>query len=160
MTTPVSTCEVRPAAPSDDAFLRDLSREVRRSALPPGVGAALIDLQAEAQRAQYAAAYPSATDHVLEVEGRPVGRLLLAATTDGLRVVDVAVVERERGSGAGTAALRWCCGRADAAGRDLTLTVTPDNPARRLYLRLGFEVESISPTAVAMRRVPGRTSHA
>jgi GNAT superfamily N-acetyltransferase len=53
--------------------------------------------------------------------------------------VAVAVVDGHRGEGIGTALMEAIHARArDVGVRRISLSVDPDNPARQLYLRLGY----------------------
>ncbi|MGA3081099.1 MAG: GNAT family N-acetyltransferase [Terracidiphilus sp.] len=80
----------------------------------------------------------------------PVGRLLVDQRPDCWRIADIAVLAAYRGRRLGGWALmnlmRECSG---AAGR-LALRVRPENPARRLYERLGFHVTEEDATGVEM----------
>jgi ribosomal protein S18 acetylase RimI-like enzyme len=80
----------------------------------------------------------------LLVRGEPAGRLILnlqdAETGRGLalHIVDLQVGPSHRGRGLGRWALEQVLARATPAGQRVDLRVAPDNPARRLYERLGF----------------------
>lgn len=153
----------RPATPDDAGFLRELFDEVRGadlSAVEPAQRRTLLTIQYRGRETQYAAAYPTAVDHIIEADGRPVGRILVSEAADDLHVVDLAVSATERGRGLGGTVLRAWCDRADETGRTLSLTVAPGNPARRLYERLGLEAVAEDPTAVRMRRQPREDSRA
>src|SRR3954468_21942155 len=79
----------------------------------------------------------------------------------------VAVEERARGRGVASALLDALAEAAGAVGhRELSLNVSPRNPARRLYLRCGFELPrrhgavATLPTAPRRcRRVPAKPPH-
>jgi ribosomal protein S18 acetylase RimI-like enzyme len=99
----------------------------------------------------YAAHYPAAENLILlGTDGTPIGRLLLDRETDRWRIVDIAVLAAHRGHGLGTVVLRQCQEQAAADGAALELQVRPENPARRLYERLGFQVSRIDPLALQM----------
>lgn len=69
---------------------------------------------------------------------RPIGRLYLDRWEEEIRLVDIALLPEHRGSGRGTAILE----RVLAEGRERRLPVSIhveyNNPALRLYRRLGF----------------------
>lgn len=127
---------------SDDAFLFHLyasTREDIASALPPGLQREmLLRVQWMAQRGDYSARYGHGRHQLVLVEGEPVGRLWVARGEGELRLVDVALLPRFRGSGLGTELVRALQAEATEAGLPLRLSVARDNPARRLYARLGF----------------------
>lgn len=52
--------------------------------------------------------------------------------------MDISLGAAVQGQGLGTAIMQWLAGWADQDGRDMQLFVEANNPARRLYKRLGF----------------------
>lgn len=141
------------------AYVRRLHLEDLRVRLA-GLPAAILEQQAEIRARQYADHYPRALDRVIEIDGRPVGRILVAERPEELRVVDLAVAVADRGRGAATHALRQCLAEGDDRGLAVGLCVDPHNPALRLYRRLGFEPVHHDPTTVHLRCLPGRKAHA
>ncbi len=141
--------ETRAATDADEEFLRALfassrSPEVQALSAVPG----LLDLQYDAQRRAHAA-YPSSLDEIVVVDRSPAGRLFTSRTEHGCHVVDLAISPAHRGRGIATSLL----GRLLASGPVL-LRVAIDNPARRLYTRLGFTERSATATDVALHH-PG-----
>jgi ribosomal protein S18 acetylase RimI-like enzyme len=59
---------------------------------------------------------------------------------DAVHLIDIALIPEIRGKGLGTQLLNWLIGFARSGDRLLTLEVAFDNPAQRLYERLGFVV--------------------
>jgi ribosomal protein S18 acetylase RimI-like enzyme len=133
----------RPATPHDAPFQLALYADTRApefACLPADHSALLVRLQHEARSAGYAAAYPEAVDEIIEVDGRPAGRILVAESGGTRHVVDVAVLRGDRGQGLASAAITRWAAITHAEGRSLTLLVFDDNPAVDLYHRLGFEI--------------------
>jgi GNAT superfamily N-acetyltransferase len=157
-----ATITLRPTRDEDAAFLRALFVEARAAdlmadSLPDEQAATLLALQVEARDRDHARRYPHAVDRVIEVDGRPVGRILVDETGAAVRVVDLGVLAAERGRGAATYALTRWTEEADRSGRDMTLQVAFGNPAARIYERIGFEPEpGDDRTQQAMRRSPRR----
>lgn len=60
-----------------------------------------------------------------------------------------------QGTGIGTAVLRELLSRCDRDGTVVRLNVLRGSPARRLYERHGFTLESEDPVDVFMAREPG-----
>ena len=84
-------------------------------------------------------AYPEAMRRIVSAGPRPIGRIVVDWTQEGVsHGVDIAVDPDHRASGAGLHMLRAWLGAADRLGTPCRLTVRADNPARRIYARLGF----------------------
>ena len=76
---------------------------------------------------------------IVSVGGVPAGRIVVDWAGDGnSHGVDIAVLPEFRPSGAGLHMLRAWLDVADCAAMSCTLEVAHDNPAARLYWRLGF----------------------
>ena len=99
---------------------------------------AFLRLQLQAQDAHYRRHYPDARLDLILKEGRPVGRFYVCDLGPEIRLMDIALLAGERGRGLGTALVRWLLDQAAARGQWVSLHVESQNPARRLYERLGF----------------------
>lgn len=146
-TMPLAALRIRPAEPFDQDFFVELYRSTRDDLLgliaDPRYIDGLIAMQQQMQVAGYRSTYPEALYEVLELDGRPVGRLVTAAVAGAVRVVDIAVMPQARGRGVAGEALRRLQRQAVLGGYDVTLAVRKDNAgARRLYAALGFAVET------------------
>lgn len=71
---------------------------------------------------------------------------------DATPELSVAVLPDCRGKGIGTMLLTKLLQTASIHCSAFSLSVAPDNPARRLYQRLGFEVVGTSGTSLTMRK--------
>jgi GNAT superfamily N-acetyltransferase len=136
---------LRPEREDDLDFLRLLYASTRAEELAPVPWSpeqkeAFCAQQFAAQRVWYRDRYPGATFEVIEVEGRPVGRLYLERRAEEIRLMDVSLVPEARGRGIGSALLGGLIGAARSAGLPLTVHVERENRALALYLRLGFRV--------------------
>ena len=100
---------------------------------------AFLIQQHEAQHAHYQNAYPDAERLVIERGGEAIGRLYLWESCREIRIVDIALMPGSRGLGIGEAVLRDVQQDAASRGRIVSIHVEKHNPARALYLRLGFE---------------------
>ncbi len=92
------------------------------------------------QAAHYRQNYPGALLALLECGGEPFGRVYLYASPGEFRLMDIALLPIWRGRGIGQELLRALMQVAAAQSRRITLHVEPNNPAQRLYARLGFEL--------------------
>lgn len=100
--------------------------------------AVFLSMQFEAQRRHYAAHYDGAAYMVVERDGQPVGRLYVHEGLSDVRIMEVQLLPEARGQGIGTALLRGVLAAAAARGQRTSIHVELENPARRLYERLGF----------------------
>jgi len=140
---------LRPAVPADAAFLTEMLVEAAFWR-PDGPQRSVDDLSRRPELTRYVAGWPRPTDLGVVAEARrPVGAAwlrLFAASDPGYGFVNVAtpevsmgVVREWRGRGIGARLLDALV--TAARGADLTalsLSVEPDNYARRLYERVGF----------------------
>ncbi len=151
---------VRAETQGDEAFLAALF--IACSPLAQALPEPLLQLQAKAQRASHNANSPLAMQRILEIAGKPVGRIMVDWNrSEGVsHGVDIAVMPQARIGAAGLDMLRAWTEVADALGLRCTLEVVSDNPARRIYSHLGFvadeELDPSSPV-VSMQR-PARAA--
>lgn len=135
-----------PETQADRAALRDLFAAC--SALGDLLAGPLLDLQFESQDATFRALRPLAMRRVARLDGACIARIVVDWSVPGTsHGVDIAVHPAHRGSGAGLAMLRAWLAAADHDRRTCTLDVIADNPARRIYARLGFVEEPCAPDA-------------
>lgn len=112
--------------------------EVASTGWPEEMQLQFLAHQADAQHRHYRRTYPNAEWLVIERGGEPIGRLFIEEWSDQFRLIDIALLPQGRGEGVGSAILADLLEMAAAAGKALTIHVERNNPAMRLYLRLGF----------------------
>ncbi|GHG86022.1 GNAT family N-acetyltransferase [Comamonas sp. JC664] len=144
--------DLRAATASDEPFLFALYVSTREHELAgwgwaPAQRDAFLRMQWLAQSHDWAARYPGADHQVVCLHGQPAGRLLVARAPSEWRVVDIALMPQHHGGGVGTRLLTHVRDAAEEAGVPLRLRVLRNNPARRLYERLGFEADAASQDA-------------
>src|SRR5262249_32357263 len=100
---------------------------------------AFVRMQYEAQKRHYQAEFPDAVHDIIYVEGMPVGRLYLARRSNAVHILDITLLPRHRGQGAGGLVLRRVLDEARGAGKPVTIYVESFNPSLRLFERLGFQ---------------------
>jgi ribosomal protein S18 acetylase RimI-like enzyme len=135
---------LRPAGQADRDFLLRVYASTREEELrlvdwSDEQKAAFVQQQFEAQDAYWREHYHPATFDVIEVDGEPAGRLYVARWEDEIRIIDIALLPEHRGCGTGTALICELLDEAGAAGKRLSIHVELNNPARRLYERLGLK---------------------
>jgi ribosomal protein S18 acetylase RimI-like enzyme len=144
MTTP--RISLRPATPEDADFLRNLfaadkAAEFAVQGFPEAVYQPLIDMQYRGRAATYFAHHPNAESWIICLDERPAGNYLLDKSEGlpGARIIDLAVLPPDRNHGLATQVLQQLQQQAAAEGSSLRLRVEKQNPALRLYTRLGFK---------------------
>jgi ribosomal protein S18 acetylase RimI-like enzyme len=133
----------RPATDADLPVLAETYFSVRREEVaqtgwPEADQRRFLEHQFDAQHRHYRAHYPSAEWLVIERAGVALGRLYLEEWPSELRLIDIALLPHARGRGIGGALLEDLIEAAAAKGKPLSIHVERNNPAMRLYLRLGF----------------------
>jgi len=155
----VTEPRLRPATEDDRLFLVDLYASVREPEFAPvpwdeGQKRAFVAHQFAAQDAHYRQNYPGARLDVVELDGEPAGRLYVHRGPSDIRIMDIALAPAFRGRGIGTGLLRALIAEAAESGRKLSIHVEMNNPARRLYERLGFRPVGEHGVYVLMERLP------
>jgi GNAT superfamily N-acetyltransferase len=133
----------RPSTDGDLSFLATVYastrlEEVASTGWPEEMQLQFLAHQADAQHRHYRRSYPNAEWLVIERAGEPIGRLFIEEWSDQIRLIDISLMPQGRGGGVGGAILADLQEMAVAAGKALTIHVERNNPAMRLYLRLGF----------------------
>jgi len=142
-----SSFRLRAAGPGDEAFLYEMfvaSREREFGPLPAEMRDTIAREQFAILQNGVKTDHPDAQQFVViapntsgDVEIR-VGMLLLAEHPDALWVIDLALDPAHRNRGFGSAILRSLMESCRRSGKIMKGSVTPYNPARRLYARLGI----------------------
>ena len=95
-------------------------------------------MQFNNQQNWYKTAYPDAQHQVILCDGQPIGRILVDRTPEFFLLVDIALLPEHQKQGIGTNYLLELLDEAKRAGVPVRLQVLKNNPAQRLYERLGF----------------------
>lgn len=101
---------------------------------------AFLRSQCELQHAHYQKYYPQAELLLIERNRLPIGRIYVHEGAQEIRLMDIAFVPEQRGQGIGTRLVTALLTYAQTRGANVTLHVEPQNPAQRLYARLGFHL--------------------
>lgn len=131
------------------------TEEIAATGWPDAAKAAFLEQQFQAQHSHYRGQYTDTEWLVIEREGTAIGRLYLARWKDETRIVDISLLPEWRGAGIGAAILTDLAAEATASGKPLTIHVERYNPARRLYLRLGFAPQAGEGVYEMMTLAPG-----
>ena len=104
----------------------------------PQQKAEFLEFQFNAQRTHYREHFSDASYAIIERSRTAIGRLYVATLAEEVRLMDVALLAEVRNCGIGG----WLCQRvvekAQENSKIVSLHVEDNNPAKRLYERLGF----------------------
>jgi len=128
---------------ADHPFLMALYRSTReveldRTPWSEAQKQAFIAMQFEAQHQHYQAHYPDALWLVIVQNGVSVGRLYLERWQQEHRIIDIALLPQVRSLGIGGAVLQDVMEEAAHLQKHVSIHVEKENPAMKLYRRLGF----------------------
>jgi ribosomal protein S18 acetylase RimI-like enzyme len=134
---------LRPEAPEDKAFLYRLYATTRADEMKlvpwdDGQKEAFLRMQFNAQTTHYHRFYPDASFDVIMLDAQPIGRLCVRSAENEILVIDIALLPEYRGAGIGGALLKDVLAEAAEHGKPVRIHVERENPAMRLYTRLGF----------------------
>ena len=135
----------RPMTDDDLAFAAALygstrAEEVAQAGWPEDLQRAFLAQQFEAQHSHYRRHYPDAEWLILERGGERIGRFYVEEWPSQFRVIDIIVAAESRGLGIGAAIFADLFELARSKGKKVSIHIEKNNPARSLYIRLGFEV--------------------
>jgi RimJ/RimL family protein N-acetyltransferase len=160
--TPSGPFTMRPERAEDEGFLYKLFRSHMLSsvaAMPvdDAVKEALLTMQFRSQTATYRAQYPDARFDILERDGTPFGRFVVAEDNGIATFVDFALLPENRGAGLGTAVVRRVLDWVAERCRMVRLSILWNNEASlRMTRRVGFVQVGERPPYVELEwRRPG-----
>ena len=133
----------RPITQEDEPFLCRLYASTREEelAVVPWSRAekdAFLEMQFKAQHTYYQEQFKQANFDLVLLAGEPIGRLYLDHRRDELRIIDIALLPEYRRRGIGSRLLQQVLAEADTAVLPVRIHVEHNNPALKLYHRLGF----------------------
>ncbi|MEU4190351.1 GNAT family N-acetyltransferase [Kribbella sp. NPDC026611] len=138
---------LRPATTDDLEHLTDLRAVVMRPDLER-----LGRYDEHRVRQRLRDGFSAANTRIIEVDGEFAGSIAVRPEADRHWLEHFYLARQHQGRGVGSAVLRSVLEQADAAGTTLSLNVLQGSPARKLYERHGFVVESEDPVDVFMVR--------
>ncbi|WP_245921504.1 GNAT family N-acetyltransferase [Bowmanella denitrificans] len=150
---------IRPSKPTDKPFLEQLHNATREDLRymegERDYVESIIQMQFRAQTEGYGSQFPNAMYFVVEKQQQPIGKVTLDFGPNEIRIMDIAFVPVARGKGFGEEVMRCLQNAAAQVGVPLTLSVLSTNTqAKKLYLKLGFSVQNITPPYEFMAWVP------
>lgn len=140
----LSEVSFRPIRPADEPFLSRLyasTREEEVAQVPGWTDAQrtqFLEMQFQAQHTFYQEQFGDAEFSIVRHAGQSIGRLYIDERHDEIRLIDIALLPEARRRGIGGALLRKILQRGSTAAKPVRIHVEKNNPALRLYHRLGF----------------------
>ena len=102
---------------------------------------AFLRFQFKAQHTHYQQTYPQARYDIILMGSERIGRFYVERMQNEIRVMDIALLPEYRNQGIGRLLMQEVLIEAERTPPKLvSLHVEPENPAKRLYERLGFMV--------------------
>lgn len=134
----------RPIVEEDSEFLYRLYASTREEELAQVPWSEeeterFLRFQFDAQHKYYQEQFPAARFDVILSGSEPIGRLYVDVREDEIRLIDIALLPERRGAGLGGRLMKGILTQGEAAGLPVQIHVERNNPAMRLYERLGFE---------------------
>ena len=120
-------------------------------------GQSFVEMQFAAQTSHYARVWASACPMVILVDGQAAGRFITDRSGERIHIVDLSLLPRYRGAGAGGTLVRRLLRDADASALPVTCDVVIGNDAQGFWEHLGFRVRTVESAYMAMER-PCETS--
>jgi ribosomal protein S18 acetylase RimI-like enzyme len=157
--SPAGVVSLRPERDDDRDFRYQLFCDSRQpefaQVFPPDLFQQVMRQQFHAQTVSYREQFPRARFDIIEMAGRPIGRIVVDRPGIMLHIVDQAIVPELRNRGIGTAVMHVLMDEARGANLPVRLEVASENdPSLRLYLRLGFVVIETVPLYMQLEWQP------
>lgn len=105
----------------------------------------------EWQRWHYEENYHPKYMQIIQVDGRDVGMVSIAEYEDYFNLRQIEILPEFQRRGLGSAVIHHLQAKCAAVGKGMTLRVFRVNPALRLYLKLGFQIEDMDEVHFNMR---------
>jgi ribosomal protein S18 acetylase RimI-like enzyme len=150
-------------SPSDQSFIEKLYRSTREKELsitnwPEDQKQRFCIMQSIAQEADYKKNYKDASYQLILYKNKAAGRLYLWETDKEIHIIDISLLPEFQGKGIGRQILTDIIQSAKEKNKIVALRVVPDNPAKKLYEKLGFNTISKEATRDYMECNPGSGS--
>lgn len=115
-----------------------------------------LRMQFTLQHTQYLRDYKNASFEIILLDKVPIGRLYVDRRKNEIRILDIAFLPEFRGQGIGSKILKELISEAEEKKLPLNFHMACNNPAQRLYERLGFEKKELRGMHYFMERLPAK----
>ena len=149
----------KPIENSDFPFLKKVYRSTREKEIETTGWSEqekekFIEFQFNAQHSHYVNSFKGADFLIITLKGTDIGRLYLWKTESQIRIIDISLLDKYRGRKIGTKILTEMIEESNKTGKKLNLHVDQNNPALKLYERLGFRITDDKGVYYFMERMP------
>src|ERR1043165_2244083 len=149
----------RPIGPEDRDFLYAVYASTREEELAVLAWSrsekdAFLKMQFDAQHRYYQQQFSKAAFDLILLDGQPIGRLYVDRSTEENHIIDYALLPQHRKLGIGSRLLREIQEESAQAQKPILIYVEKNNPAMKLYQKLGFVPVSDTGVYLAMRWSP------
>jgi ribosomal protein S18 acetylase RimI-like enzyme len=157
----VQSLALRPVMSDDEQFLYEVYQSTRIDELAQipwneAQRTAFLKMQLKARDQSYRMHYAELDDRIILFQDQKVGRLILVRGDDEIRLADIALLPEYRRAGIGASLIKDLITEANQSGRPIRLQVErPNEQAKRLYERLGFNTTGETMTHFQMEYQPG-----
>jgi ribosomal protein S18 acetylase RimI-like enzyme len=139
----LSLIDFRPITDEDTEFLYHLYASTREDEMAKTgwndqQKEGFLRMQFNLQHTQYLQNYKNASFEIILLDKIPIGRLYVDRRTNEIRIIDLSLLTEYRSQGIGSKILKDLIAEANEKNLPLNLHVIQNNPAIRLYERLGF----------------------
>ena len=128
--------EWRPADEQDKAFLKRLAKLCYSDLVERQFGA----WDDKDQERLFEAKWKSHDYQIIELNGDPIGTVWITRESDHLWLREIQISPDRQNRGVGTRIMSDLLRQSNESGLPLRLRVLTQNPARRLYERMGFKI--------------------
>ena len=155
-----SAFSLRSVTDDDASFLLDLFSETHRSeykglSLPITQLEAILQMQFQAQKADYSLRHPEAIHEVIEIEGMAGGQWMWVEKNDHLLYIDISISKKFRNQGIASRLTKNLMKMSAQKKLPLRGYVALNNPkAIALWQRLGFDTVGSNQTHLAIEFIP------
>lgn len=109
-----------------------------------------LTMQFQIMMRSYKLQYPDLESRIIYGDQEPAGYMQLSKNDHGITLVSIMLLLHFQGKGLGTKVIRQLQAEARQHQCPIRLSVQADNPAQRLYSRLGFQVVDQNSTYLSM----------
>lgn len=150
---------IKPINKNDFKFLKDVYRSTREHELimyewTEEQKNQFVEFQFNAQHSHYQNTYNKAELNLILVNKTKAGRLYFLESVEEIRLIDISLLPKFRGKGVGTKILKDFIEKSNKKDKVLNLHVLQNNPALKLYKRMGFKITKTNSPHYFMERLP------